>query len=59
MLAEQDGLVVIGASENGRQALEQIPALNPTVALIDIGMPGRDGVEVTHGLHQIRLCLSQ
>ena len=52
MLAEQEDLVVVGAAENGRNALEQIKDLRPDVALIDIGMPGKDGVEVTQALRQ-------
>lgn len=51
MLAEQEDLVV-GAAASGRRALEQIKELRPEVALIDIGMPGKDGIEVTQALHQ-------
>lgn len=52
MLAEQEGLVVIGAATSGRKALEQIKDLRPQVALIDIGMPDKDGIEVTQALHR-------
>ncbi len=52
MLAEQEDLVVIGAAASGRQALEQIKDLRPEVALIDIGMPGKDGIEVTQELRR-------
>jgi two-component system NarL family response regulator len=52
MLAEQEGLVVIGAAASGRKALEQIRSLRPEVTLIDIGMPGKDGIEVTQELRR-------
>jgi two-component system NarL family response regulator len=51
MLAEQEDLIVVGAAASGRQALEQIKELRPGVALIDIGMPDKDGIEVTQALH--------
>lgn len=52
MLAEQAGIVVIGAAASGKKALEQIKDLNPEVALIDIGMPDKDGIEVTQELRK-------
>lgn len=52
MLAEQDDIVVIGAAESGSKAIEQVRELRPQVALIDIGMPDKDGIEVTQTLHR-------
>ncbi len=52
MLAEHEGFVVIGAAASGRKAIEQIKDLRPEVALIDIGMPAKDGIEVTQTLHR-------
>jgi len=52
MLAEQEGIVVIGAAASGRKAIEQIKDLRPEVALIDIGMPAKDGIEVTNTLRR-------
>ena len=52
MLAEQADIAVIGAAASGRKALEQINGLRPQVALIDIGMPGKDGIEVTQELRR-------
>jgi len=52
MLAEEDDFDVVGSAANGRQALEQIKVLRPEVALIDIGMPDKDGIEVTQALRQ-------
>ncbi|MFO7891810.1 MAG: response regulator transcription factor [bacterium] len=52
MLGEKEDFVVVGTALNGRNALEQIKNLQPEVALIDIGMPDKDGLEVTQTLHQ-------
>jgi DNA-binding NarL/FixJ family response regulator len=52
MLGEHEDFVVVGTAQNGSNALEQIKDLNPEVALIDIGMPDKDGLEVTQKLHQ-------
>ncbi len=52
MLAEQEEMAVIGAASSGRKAIEQIKDLHPDVALIDIGMPGKDGIEVTQTLRK-------
>ena len=52
MLGEQEDFVVIGTALNGHNAMEQIRDLHPEVALIDIGMPDKDGLEVTQILHQ-------
>lgn len=52
MLAEQENFVVVGSAASGRKALEKIKELRPEVALIDIGMPDKDGIEVTQALYQ-------
>ncbi len=52
MLSEQEDMSVIGTAPGGDEALRQIKNLRPEVALIDIGMPDKDGIEVTRSLHQ-------
>jgi DNA-binding NarL/FixJ family response regulator len=52
MLSQQPDIVVVGAAASGKKAIEQIKDLCPDVALIDIGMPDKDGIEVTRALHQ-------
>jgi len=51
MLAEQKDIVVIGKAPSGTDALEKIINLRPEIALIDIGMPDKDGIELTRALH--------
>jgi CheY-like chemotaxis protein len=46
------GLRVLVA-EDGRAALEQAPAANPDVILLDIMMPGMDGYQTAHELRKL------
>ncbi len=47
LLAEDEGIEVVGQAVNGREALEEIQRLHPDVALLDITMPEMSGLEVT------------
>lgn len=42
---------VVGEAANGEQALAQAAALKPDVVLLDIRMPGLDGIETAHHLN--------
>ena len=52
MLLEVEDMTVVGMASSGSQALDQIKHLLPEVALVDIGMPDKDGLEVTNTLHK-------
>ncbi len=41
---------VIGEAENGQQAIEQVTKLQPNIVLLDIKMPGMNGLEAAHHL---------
>jgi two-component system, NarL family, nitrate/nitrite response regulator NarL len=45
-ISERPDLELVGEANNGRDALAAIGEANPDVALIDIRMPGLDGLEV-------------
>ena len=45
MIAGYDGYEVIGEAANGIDAVKQAAALQPEVVLLDIRMPGMDGLE--------------
>lgn len=47
-LLEMDARVaVVGEARDGAEALRKVPHLAPEVALVDVRMPGMDGVELT------------
>lgn len=50
MLEEQNEHQIIGEASNGQEALEKIELLHPEVVLLDIRMPGIDGLEVARHL---------
>jgi len=50
LLVRSDGLHVVGTAGNAEAAAELIPRRRPDVALVDIGLPGQSGVELTRTL---------
>jgi DNA-binding NarL/FixJ family response regulator len=47
MLGLADGIEVVGTAADGAQAVEVVSATAPDVLLVDLKMPGVDGVEAT------------
>ncbi len=50
LFAYQDDFVVIGEAEDGASALAQVAQLGPDMVLMDIDLPGVDGIAVTRQL---------
>lgn len=45
---------VVGQASTGTDAVQRIKALQPDVVLLDLGLPGIDGIEVTRQVKQFR-----
>lgn len=45
VLELEPDIIVVGEAENGRQAVERIPLVQPDVVLMDLVMPEMDGIE--------------
>ncbi len=52
LLADEPDIEVIGEASNGREALDRLPELGPDVVLMDISMPGLNGIEATRQIQQ-------
>ena len=50
LLGADPNLVVVGEANNGTDALRLVKELKPNIALMDIGMPGNEGLDATRQL---------
>ena len=59
VLQNQDGIQVVGEATNGQQGLMLLQTTPVDVALVDVGLPGIDGIELTQRFRQFQLEQSQ
>lgn len=52
LLQSRHGWRVVGEAANGREAVEKAIELKPDVAVVDIGMPELDGIEVARQIRE-------
>jgi DNA-binding NarL/FixJ family response regulator len=63
LLDAEDGLEVVGEAADGHAAIDQSRRLHPDVVLMDVQMPGLDGIEATRriaadpGLTSVRVLI--
>lgn len=50
LLDMEDDLVVVAEAGSGREALEQVAGIDPDLILLDLNMPGMDGIETVRQL---------
>lgn len=51
-LQQSDGIVVVGDAANGNLGLKLLLESKPDIAIVDIGLPDMDGIELTQRLQQ-------
>jgi len=52
VVEETDGFIVVGTAASGEDSLETAAAVSPHLVLMDVHLPGIDGVEATRRLTQ-------
>lgn len=53
LLESQSDLLVVGEAENGIEAVQKVQALAPQVTILDILMPGGNGLEAAKQIHDL------
>ena len=52
LLAVQEGIEIVGEARDGGEAIEMAASLQPDVILMDLRMPGINGIEATRRIHR-------
>ena len=50
MLEDDEGITVVGEAANGEEAIAMTRALNPAVVVMDVAMPGTNGLAATKAI---------
>ncbi len=50
-LAQENEIEVVGEASDGRTAIDLIPAYQPDIVVVDIGLPDLSGIEVMRQIH--------
>jgi DNA-binding NarL/FixJ family response regulator len=53
-LQSQGEISIVGEAGNGTQGLKLLQSLQPDIAIVDIGLPGMDGIEMTRQFRQFQ-----
>ncbi|MBW4508961.1 MAG: response regulator transcription factor [Scytonematopsis contorta HA4267-MV1] len=54
-LQKQGEIFITGEASNGTQGLKLLQTLQPDIAIVDIGLPGMDGIEMTRQFRQFQV----
>ena len=56
MLQEQGSVQLVGEAQDGVEAVRQAELLQPDMVLLDIGLPGLNGIEAARQISKVALC---
>lgn len=54
ILMEESDFTIIGEAQTGSEAIEKIKRLTPDIIVMDISMPGKDGIETTREIKKVK-----
>ena len=54
LLAQDDRLEIVGETDNGRDAIQMAVKLAPNLILMDLNMPGMNGIEATRAIKMVQ-----
>jgi DNA-binding NarL/FixJ family response regulator len=53
LLEQQPGLTVVGEAADGRELLELVATQKPSLVVLDVSMPGPNGLEAARRIHEL------
>ncbi len=53
LVSTMEGYIVIGEADNGEKAISAVEALDPDLVLMDVKMPGKDGLEAAREIAEL------
>jgi DNA-binding NarL/FixJ family response regulator len=53
-MADTDGVEIVGEAASGEEALKRVRELKPDVCIVDVELPGQDGIEATRAIIKAR-----
>ena len=54
LISDEADLIVVGECQDGAQVVDAVERLRPDVVLMDLSMPGMDGLAATEALRAVR-----
>src|SRR5919199_4129459 len=53
-MAEVEGVEIVGEAETGEELVDKVKQLEPDVCIVDVELPGKDGIDATKDVLKVR-----